>query len=113
MTNEELAIVREYKAAKQPLKQIGLLADLHECSKDEIVRILREAGCELPKQYSRIVKREEAIKNNDLPIYEIAIGAIDMICANWKPETLDESLRDKIEGVLCMVRALEEWQCAE
>lgn len=43
MTNEELEIVREYKAAKQPLKQIGILADLNGVDKSEIVRILREA----------------------------------------------------------------------
>ena len=46
MTKDE--IVRDYKAAKTPAKQITVLADLNACSKQEIVEILREAGCELP-----------------------------------------------------------------
>ena len=49
MTNEE--IVRDYRLAKTPLKQIRILADMNQTSKDEIVKILKEAGCKLPKQY--------------------------------------------------------------
>ena len=69
MTNEE--IVRDYKAAKAPQKQIGILADLNACSKKEIVEILREAGCELPAYYTKKPKQE-------------------------KPE---QSLSEKIEGI--------------
>ena len=57
MTNEE--IVRDYKAAKAPQKQIGILADLNVCSKKEIVEILREAGCELPAYYTKKPKQEK------------------------------------------------------
>lgn len=50
MTAGEIAA--EYRQAKQPLKQIGILADLNCCSKREIVEILRSEGCELPKNYA-------------------------------------------------------------
>ena len=49
MTNEE--IIREYREAKKPLKQIGILADENQCSKKEIVGILTEAGLEVPPQF--------------------------------------------------------------
>lgn len=42
-------IVREYLQAKQPLKQIGILAEENLCDKKEIVAILRAAGCNLPQ----------------------------------------------------------------
>jgi hypothetical protein len=46
MTNEE--IIREYREAKTPLKQIGILADENQCSRGKIVEILRAAGMDLP-----------------------------------------------------------------
>lgn len=51
MTNEE--IVREYRQAAHPAQQIGILADLNECKKKNIVEILREAGCKLPGYYDK------------------------------------------------------------
>ena len=49
MTDAE--IIREYREAKTPLKQIGILADENQCSRGKIVEILREAGVELPAVY--------------------------------------------------------------
>ena len=46
MTNEE--IIRDYKAAKAPSKQINVLADLNQCSREKIKQILVEGGCKLP-----------------------------------------------------------------
>lgn len=46
MTPEE--IVRDYKAAKTPSKQIGILAELNQCDREKIKQILVEAGCKLP-----------------------------------------------------------------
>lgn len=108
MTNEELTIVREYKAAKQPLKQIGILADLNGVDKSEIVRILREAGCELPKQYAPKAVKDALVKQEktELPIYKIAIGVIDNLCADAD----EEHLRDQIYGVLQMVMAMDGWE---
>ena len=47
MTAEE--IVREYKAAKYPEKQIRILADENSCGVSNIKTILEQAGCELPR----------------------------------------------------------------
>lgn len=46
MTKEE--IVREYKAAKVPSKQIAILAELNQCDREKIKQILVEGGCKLP-----------------------------------------------------------------
>ena len=49
MTDAE--IIREYREAKTPLKQIGILADENQRSRGKSVDILREAGMELPAVY--------------------------------------------------------------
>ena len=46
MTPEE--IVRDYKQAKAPTRHIQLLADLNQCDKGSIIKILTEAGVKLP-----------------------------------------------------------------
>lgn len=46
-------IVADYRQAKTPMKQIAILADMNQCDRKEIIEILREAGCELPKQYQK------------------------------------------------------------
>lgn len=51
MTDEE--IIREYREAKTPLKQIRILADENQCSRKEIVAILAGAGLEIPAVYRR------------------------------------------------------------
>ena len=68
MTPEE--IVREYREAKTPMKQIGILADENACAKKEIVRILLEAGEEVPAQFLR--KTEEPAGGGDAPPEEAA-----------------------------------------
>ena len=45
MTNEE--ICRDYRAAKAPSKQIRILAELNQCSRDKIKQILVAGGCKL------------------------------------------------------------------
>lgn len=49
MSNLEIAST--YRQAKQPLKQIGILAELNGVSRKEIAEILRSEGCELPARY--------------------------------------------------------------
>lgn len=46
MSNEE--ICRDYRAAKNRTKQIGILADLNACKKADIVAVLLETGCDVP-----------------------------------------------------------------
>lgn len=48
MTAEE--IVREYKGAKYPEKQIRILADQNSCEPSNIRAILEQMGCELPRK---------------------------------------------------------------
>ena len=52
-------IVREYKAAKTPMKQIGILADQNLCKKKDIVEILLKEGCEVPKYYTKAKEKKE------------------------------------------------------
>ena len=56
MTNEE--ICREYRTAKAPLKQIQILAELNACTKKEIVKILSDAGEQLPGNYIKKPKQD-------------------------------------------------------
>lgn len=51
MTNEE--ILREYRQARYPMKQIGILADENQCSRREIADLLLAAGAEVPGQYMK------------------------------------------------------------
>ena len=57
MTNEE--IIRDYREAKAPMKQIGILADMNCCTRKEIVAILVDAGLEVPKLYQKRPKTEK------------------------------------------------------
>jgi hypothetical protein len=52
-------IVADYRQAKTPMKQIAILADMNQCDRKEIIEILREAGCELPKQYQKKPKEAQ------------------------------------------------------
>lgn len=51
MSKEE--IVADYRQSKTKMKQIGILADLNVCKREEIIDILLEAGEELPKNYRK------------------------------------------------------------
>lgn len=60
MTNSE--IVRRYKAADNWRKMIRILAELNACPKEEIRKILREAGLDVPatgNRYTAAKKEEE------------------------------------------------------
>lgn len=56
----EQEIVAEYKTAKRPQTQIGILADQNSCDKKTIVNILEAAGCELPGNFRKKKKAEAA-----------------------------------------------------
>lgn len=64
MTPEE--ICRDYKLAKKKQTQIGILADLNQCEKREIVRILAEAGMELPGTYNKKKPAPKAAAANNV-----------------------------------------------
>ena len=128
MTKQE--IISDYKAAKAPQKQIGVLADLNLCSKKEIAGILLEAGCEVPKYYDRKPKPEmtkadpapaldqsEAVvkdmqlslkpmENKSTSIRHAAIDAIANLLVQ-ADEGGGTGFRENVRGVLALVWAME------
>lgn len=69
-TDDQIAeIVRDYKEAKDPFKQVGILADLNQVSKKEMAQLLAAQGCEVDGRYLAINnakrKKPEAPKKLD------------------------------------------------
>lgn len=58
MTNDE--IVRRYKQAAKKREQIKILAELNACPKENIRKILREAGCDVPETGNRYTAAKKA-----------------------------------------------------
>ena len=61
-------ILQSYENAQYKTKQIGILAELNACSKDEITEILKEMGAELPKR--KYQKKEEPAKEPEKKEWE-------------------------------------------
>ena len=122
MTDSE--IVAEYKAAKVPMKQIAILADQNLCKKKEIVAILIEAGCDVPKQYlpkemrTAPVKEPaevvpaEAPKSAGCEAKSIKEAALDAIESMLPEEEFDGatafSFIDRIRGMLQLIKEIEK-----
>lgn len=62
MTPED--ILKEYNQAKSKVKQIGILADLNNVKKQQIVEVLRNQGADLPYLYD---KSKAPIRENPVP----------------------------------------------
>lgn len=73
-------IVREYREAKTPMKQISILADLNCCKRKDIVEILVKEGCEVPKFYTKSKDKKE----------EPEVVATDINVGTKEPETVAE-----------------------
>ena len=58
MTNDE--IVRRYEKAENRRKMIRILAELNACPKEDIRKILREAGCDVPGTGNRYTAAKKA-----------------------------------------------------
>lgn len=104
MTHDE--IVADYKQAKHPMKQIGILADLNGVKKDEIVAILRDAGAELPGNYNKKPKEKPIphIPDCEPSIYKSALLTIaKFIEVGAEPK----AFMDMVRGVLALVEQLE------
>ena len=122
MTKSE--IVAEYKAAKVPMKQIAILADQNLCKKKEIVAILIEAGCDVPKQYLPKEMRTapakepaevvpaEAPKSAGCEAKSIKEAALDAIESMLPEEEFDGatafSFIDRIRGMLQLIKEIEK-----
>lgn len=71
-TADQIAeIVRDYKDAKDPFKQVGILADLNQIGKKEMAQLLAAQGCKVDGRYlagdprKRVPKKPEAPKKPD------------------------------------------------
>lgn len=60
MTNED--IIKEFREAAVPTKQIAILADQNLCSKQEIADILIAGGCDVPGWYKQKKSQKEPKK---------------------------------------------------
>lgn len=67
MTNSEIAA--SYRLAADPKKQIGILADLNDCTRTEIVDALRKEGIKLPGNYNnkKVETPEAAMQQPETP----------------------------------------------
>lgn len=71
-TDDQIAeIVRDYKEAKDPFKQVGILADLNQVSRKEMAQFLAAQGCEVDGRYLAINnamrKKPDAPKKPEAP----------------------------------------------
>ena len=97
-------ILQSYENAQYKTKQIGILAELNACSKDEITEILKEMGAELPKR--KYQKKEEPEKEPEkkewedpelLPEPREIPQSIQLVLYNRLDE-LDAKIREYAQG---------------
>lgn len=104
MTNEE--ICREYRQAKDPKKQVEILADYNQTTKSAIVDILRAGGEKVPGNYKpkKIETPEAAMKEATQPsgwqIFDPASGGLG---AAETPEQKPSKRLIALEDVLDMI----------
>lgn len=136
MTMTDAEIIREYREAKTPMKQISILADENQCSRGKIVDILRAAGVELPVVYREKARSKdggdlstasrspspegEAESGPILPAPKLSgfaervnDGAIEVIArlmtvsdASPNAEGASLDFRERVRGVLALVHEL-------
>lgn len=106
-------IIDLYTHAKNPKKQIGIIAELCDCSKEDIVKILKNHGVELPEVASNqnedtYIPQPETIKWQS---QENLIIRLYLIL-----DKLDEEIRQKTEKykeVSTAIKVLSELQEGE
>lgn len=136
MSNTDIA--KEYRTAKSPRAQIGVLAELNACSRQEIADILIAQGETVPKYYQKQIesspaaekvidrvrqRAEEVLELNKQkqpePITRSTIrsAAVDVIDNMLRirniadPERRETASRDfemQLRGVMALVHQLEE-----
>lgn len=111
MTIDE--IVMEYKQAKAPMKQIGILADQNCCTKGEIAKILKEAGCAVPGQFDKKPKAEKAEAPEPEEearacyfVEEIKAFALDVIAELIQADASDY-VTEQIRGIFALIKHIE------
>lgn len=98
-------IVRSYKEAKEPKKQIGILADLNAVGKDEIAKILYDAG-EINKmtygQYQRHGKKAVKTETN---VAEEPAESEKQEAAPSTPLTVPEAVIEMVKDTLAELKS--------
>lgn len=80
-------IVMSYRRAQNRRMQVGILADLNQCSEKEIENILLAAGEELPKgRTKKEVKEQKEIPETISKILMSRIEELDTIIRNAEKE---------------------------
>lgn len=101
MSTEE--ILYSYHNAACRTKQIGILADLNACSRDEITRILEENGEDIPKR--KYSKRKKPVQQDEMQQVEqkeepAAEKAVEHIkAAGAVPDFIAQILLEKLDEI--------------
>lgn len=100
MTENE--IVKSYKEAKEKGKQIGILADLNGCQRQEITAILRNNGVDLPGPKPKKVEEPKEPKPKTYErITEYPAKDIEVpICVKEELMSSVEALTEQIDSLL-------------
>ena len=102
MSTEE--ILYSYHNAACRTKQIGILADLNACSRDEITRILEENGEDIPKRkYSKRKKQvqqdEAQVELKEEPAAEPEKAVEHIMAAGAVPDFIAQILLEKLDEI--------------
>ena len=103
MSTEE--ILYSYHNAACRTKQIGILADLNACSRDEIARILEENGEEIPKRkYSKRKKpaqqdEVQQVEQKEEPAAEPEKAVEHIMAAGAVPDFIAQILLEKLDEI--------------
>ena len=85
-------VVREYKQAKNKRMQIGILAELNNCYKEEIVKILVEEGI-LEKPVKKTKKKEEVTEVAAVKEKKIIIPPSIMVLVESRMSEVEEKIK--------------------
>lgn len=125
MTNKEIVFKYQQADDKSRTKKISILADLNACSKEEIRKILREAGCDVPQNGNRFTaKKETGAESGALkiePSAETPPEVIKIVEDQIKAIQIDTELRERelkalqelIAGYKEREEALQKWLAAQ
>ena len=98
MSTEE--ILYSYHNAACRTKQIGILADLNACSRDEITRILEENGEDIPKRkYSKRKKPVQQVEQKEEPAAEPEKAVEHIMAAGAVPDFIAQILLEKLDEI--------------
>ena len=107
-------IAAEYRQAKKPMLQIGILADLNGCTKKEIAAVLREQGCELPERYKTAQEKAKANTSSGAvaPPSPQGEGNESQGCGSDAGESLESrSIMQLAEAAYQQMLNCQKWAC--